>query len=199
MSMCTAGARKNTEKQLKQVLHYSNLSNDDVHRGNAALHRHLHGLGTHVSLNIANKIFQRKTYPVKQEFLDLLRKYYNSDAQSLDFSKASEAAKTMNDWVAGQTNNKIQNLVPEALFNSPFTKLVLVNAIYFRGNWEMKFNKDATRPESFQLSDKSKKNVQMMGITGKKYAHTELEGLKAAACTLPYTGNHFINDDSTTK
>ena len=191
MSMCTAGARKNTEKQLKQVLHYSNLSNDDVHNGNAALHQHLHGLGTHVSLNAANRIFQRLNYQVNKDYADLLSRFYSSGTQAVDFGNPSQASRTINDWVAGQTNNKIQNLVPETVI-TPLTQLILVNAIYFRGDWDLKFDKKMTEEQPFVLEDKSQRNVQMMGLGGKKFGFLhEPEGLKADVCKLPYAGKQL--------
>jgi serpin B len=61
-----------------------------------------------------------------------LKKFYKSDAQGLDFSNSAASAKVINDWVATQTNNKIQNLVPETVITD-LTKLILVNAIYFKG------------------------------------------------------------------
>jgi serpin B len=191
MSMCAAGAKNNTEKQLKQVLNYAHLSNDDVHNGNLLLQQHLNSLGDNVSLNVANKIFQRNTYNVRQEFLDLLKKFYNGDVQGLDFSKASESAKTINNWVEAQTNKKIQNLVPESAI-SELTQLILVNAIYFRGNWEIKFNKNMTQTESFYMQDRTEKNVEMMGLAGKKFNFLyEPAGLKASACRLPYACNQI--------
>jgi serpin B len=130
--MCQAGSRKNTELQLKKVLNFKNLSNDEIHKANLELHDHLNSLGDQISLNIANKIFQRNSYKIHKEFIDLLKKFYKSDAQGLDFSNSAASAKVINDWVATQTNNKIQNLVPETVITD-LTKLILVNAIYFKG------------------------------------------------------------------
>ena len=132
LSMCQAGSRKNTELQLKKVLNFKNLSNDEIHKANFELHNHLNSLGDQISLNIANKIFQRNSYKIHKEFIDLLKKFYKSDAQGLDFSNPAASAKVINDWVATQTNNKIQNLVPETVITD-LTKLILVNAIYFKG------------------------------------------------------------------
>ena len=130
--MCQAGARKNTELQLKKVLNYGSLSNDQIHQANSDLQNHLNNLGGEISLNIANKIFQRNSYKIHEEFIDLLKKFYNSDAQALDFSNREASSKVINDWVAAQTNGKIQNLVPESVITD-LTKLILVNAIYFKG------------------------------------------------------------------
>ena len=191
MSMCTAGARNNTEKQLKQVLKFGNVSNDAWLKSNLELQQHLQNLNANVALNVANKIYQRNSYEIKQEFLDLLRKFFKSDAQGLDFSKPSAAAKVINDWVAEQTKNKILNLVPESVITN-LTQLILVNAIYFKGNWELKFNKEHTKPETFYLSDKSETKVQMMAIIGKKFAYChEPSGIKASSCTLPYAGGEI--------
>jgi serine protease inhibitor len=132
LSICKAGSRKNTELQLKKVLSYKNLSNDEIHKANLELHNHLNSLSDQISLNIGNKIFQRNSFKINKEFIDLLKKFYNSDAQGLDFSNPAASAKVINDWVATQTNNKIQNLVPETVITD-LTKLILVNAIYFKG------------------------------------------------------------------
>ena len=132
LSMCLAGARDNTELQLKKVLNYGSLSNDQIHQANSDLQNHLNNLGGEISLNIANKIFQRNSYKIHEEFIDLLKKFYNSDAQALDFSNREASLKVINDWVAAQTNGKIQNLVPESVITD-LTKLILVNAIYFKG------------------------------------------------------------------
>lgn len=188
MSLCLAGARNNTEVQLKKLFNFTNLSNEQIHKMNQELHKDLKSLGGSVSLNIANKIYQSNSNKVKQEYLDILKTYYETTSQGLDFSNASASAKIINDWVSGQTNNKIQNLVPETSIDK-LTKLILVNAVYFKGNWEISFDKNQTFDDLFISSDKAEKMVKMMNLNGKhfNYVH-EPNNLKLSALTIPYSG-----------
>jgi serine protease inhibitor len=188
MSLCLAGARNNTEAQLKKLFNFTNLSNEQIHKINLELYKDLKSLGGNVSLNIANKIYQSNSYKVKQEYLDILKKYYETSSQGLDFSNAKASAKIINDWVSSQTNNKIQNLVPEASIDK-LTKLILVNAIYFKGNWEISFAKNQTFDDLFISSDKSEKMVKMMNLNGKHFNYVnEPKNLKLSALTIPYSG-----------
>ena len=188
MSLCLAGARNNTEAQLKKLFNFTNLSNEQIHKINLELYKDLKSLGGNVSLNIANKIYQSNSYKVKQEYLDILKTYYETTSQGLDFSNALASAKIINDWVSSQTNNKIQNLVPEASIDK-LTKLILVNAIYFKGNWEISFDKNQTFDDLFILSDKSEKMVKMMNLNGKHFNYVyEPNNLKLSALTIPYSG-----------
>ena len=69
----------------------------------------------------------------------------------MDFGQAVQSAAAINQWVKEQTNNKIQNLIgPESI--SSMTKLILVNAIYFKGDWEVKFDKSKTSKGDFHVS-----------------------------------------------
>ena len=188
MSMCLAGARNNTENQLKKLFNLTNSSNEEIHKMNLEVHKYLKGSDGNVSLNIANKIYQSNSYKVKKEFLDTLKTFYETTSEGLDFSNAVTSAKTINDWVSGQTNKKIQNLVPESAIDK-LTKLILVNAIYFKGNWEISFDKKQTFSDQFILSDQSEKTIQMMSLNGKHWNYVnEPENLKLSALTLPYSG-----------
>lgn len=190
LSMCFAGARKNTEQQLKKVLHYLNLSNEDVHKGNALLMKKL-GQLPGVTLNVANKLYPNVGFKVEKDFIEILGKHYNSEIQQVDYTKAAEAAKTINDWVALQTKDKIKDLVPESVIND-LVRLILVNAIYFKGNWLNKFNKEKTRKEPFHLQDGTSKEVDMMVMLDKKFRLLiSPENLKASVCRFPYEGNNL--------
>ena len=190
LSMCYAGARKNTEQQLKKVLHFLRLSNEDVHKGNALLMQKL-GQLPGVTLNVANKIYPNVGFQVEKDFIELLGKHYNSEIQQVDYTKAAAAAKTINDWVAVQTKDKIKDLVPDSAIND-LVRLILVNAIYFKGNWLNKFNKEKTRKEPFHLQDGTTKEVDMMVMLDKKFKLLiSPENLKASVCRFPYEGNNL--------
>jgi len=146
-------------------------------------------LSKDVALNTANKIFPNKGFEVKKPFNDTLQKYFGVTSQQLEFAKSDESAKTINDWVAAQTKNKIQNLVP-ASYLSSMTRLVLVNAIYFKGNWKNQFDKAETYKEDFHLCDGSKKKVDMMKLITKKFKlRVNPNGIRVAMCEFPYVGD----------
>ncbi|NXS03654.1 SPB6 protein, partial [Oxylabes madagascariensis] len=85
-------------------------------------------------------------------FIESSQKSYHAGLEQMDFLHACEdSRKQINGWVEERTEGKIQNLLAEGILNS-LTRLVLVNAIYFKGNWEEQFNKERTRERPFQIS-----------------------------------------------
>ena len=186
--MCFAGAKKNTEQELKKVLQYLNVTNEEVHALNAQLIEHLNGLNGNVSLETANKIYPHKDFSIREDFLSLVRKHYKSDVQLLDYTKAKESAGIINNWVSEKTKQKITNLIQENHINNS-VRLILVNAIYFKGNWLHKFDPAKTHKELFHLADGTTKEVDMMALTNKKFnLQINPASLKAMVCEFPYNG-----------
>jgi len=169
MSMCYFGAKNETAQQLKEVLDLSNLSETEILDLN---HKYLsnikENLGKDVDISTANKIYPMG--PVEKEFLDIVTKQFNSDVQPLDYSNPAEATKTINQWVSEQTRNKINNLIPLGVL-SVLTKMVLVNAIYFKGNWINKFKPEMTIKKDFHDIDGKTSLVDMMHLSGKKFLY----------------------------
>lgn len=187
--MCYAGARNETAKQLKDLLHVSNLSDEQIMELN---HKYLsninQNLGSDVIINTANKIYPNVGFEIKKDFLDLIAKHFHSDVQQVNYSKPAESANTINQWVAEKTKDKIKNLIsPDAL--NDLTRMVLVNAIYFKGNWLNKFNSNHTEKKDFHAIDGKTAPVDMMHMSGKKYLFIwHPGGLAADSCTFPYVG-----------
>ena len=135
---------------------------------------------------MSNRLFLSNSYQVKPEFTNLLASSYHSAADLVNFGEAVQAAKAINDWVENNTEGKIKNLVSEGDIN-PLVKLVLVNAIYFKGQWAYKFNKEKTVKMPFHLADGSKHDVDMMVLLDKKFRlQINPAGLKAMVCEFPY-------------
>ena len=186
--MCLVGARHETAAQLKELLCLSDLSDAEVLDLNREFNLKLDKLGDHVSLNVANRIFQKQGYNLLQEFTTHLQKHFKSDAESLNFSNPEESAKCINNWVTTQTRSKITDLISPSLIND-LTRLILVNAIYFKGNWCHKFDKNLTYKEDFILKDGTTQQVDMMKLTSKKFMFKiNPGGLKALTCQFPYEG-----------
>lgn len=142
-----------------------------------------------VELNVANRIYPKTGFTLNKDYTSLLTQYYKSDIQALDFSNKTQSVKIINEWVEAQTKNKIKNLLTLDAINDA-TKLILVNAIYFKGSWAKQFQKESTYPDEFQLSNGSKAKVDMMVLNGNqfKYSVNPVPNLDAAVCELPYIG-----------
>ncbi|CAF0726935.1 unnamed protein product [Brachionus calyciflorus] len=188
LAMCHAGAKTETAEQLKSLLSFSNLSNDEILSLNSSLISNVNSnLGENVTIKTANKIYPKQGYEVLSDYLNSVRKNFHADVQSLNFSDASGSAKVINDWVSSQTNDKIQDLISPSVLND-LTRLVLVNAIYFKGNWDLKFDSNLTTKEDFNLADGSVQKVDMMK-SNKKFRYIyKPGGIDADICELPYEG-----------
>jgi serpin B len=188
-AMLTAGAAGNTEEQLLSAFHFPP---DTYHADIAALNENLANRpapnedeGDRLELNIANSLWAQEGFPFRQDYFDLLEAYYNGGLRYVDYMSApDDSRETINTWVEDQTNDKIQDLLPEGSI-SPATRLVLVNAIYFNATWLNPFIKAATQDGTFNLLDGSTVSVPMM---------FQQEGLLVAlneeysAVSLPYVG-----------
>lgn len=163
LAMTYAGAKGETADQMASVLHF-NLPADKLHPAQAALLNYLNSLGNQgdVQLSVANRLWRQQGYKFLDSFTKLLRKDYGAGLEQLDFADSEAARKTINDWVSESTAGKVEDLIPSGVLNS-LTRLVLTNAVYFKGDWEHAFRESATRPSDFHLSSADKiDNVPLM-------------------------------------
>ncbi len=114
-------------------------------------------------LHVANALWVEKTCPFQPSYLDTIRKFYGTGgAFPLDFTRNSEPARQkINAWAEEQTGNRIKDLLPEGSVNS-LTRLVLTNAVYFKGEWAKVFDKRATKEDDFLLAGGTKARTPMM-------------------------------------
>ncbi|XP_049756224.1 plasminogen activator inhibitor 2 [Elephas maximus indicus] len=139
-------------------------------------------------LESINQVFGEKSTRFNEEYIKLSKKYYSTEPQAVDFlERADEARKKINSWVKAQTNGKIPNLLPEGSVDRE-TRMVLVNAVYFKGKWRTPFQKKLNGLHPFRVSLTEHKPVQMM------YLHEKLnigyiEHLKTQILELPYAGD----------
>uniref|UniRef100_A0ABI7X9V4 Serpin domain-containing protein n=2 Tax=Felis catus TaxID=9685 RepID=A0ABI7X9V4_FELCA len=124
----------------------------------------------------------------KKKYLDYVEKYYHASLEPVDFvNAADESRKKINSWVESQTKEKIKDLFPDGSLDS-FTKLALVNTVYFKGQWDREFKKENTKEEEFWLNKSASKCVPMMTQTC-TYSFTFLEDLQAKILGIPYRNN----------
>lgn len=191
LAMTYAGARGETESQMAQTLHF--LPQNKLHAALNALDLELAQRGatgshdaTPLQLNIANAVWAEQTFPFLQSYLDVLAENYGAGVQLADFINQYEAVrKEINGWVSNETNDKIQDLLPEGVLK-PSTRMVLVNAIYFKADWMTPFDANNTHDAPFHLLDGSDVQVEMMSesLSGVPYA----QGDGYQAVRLPYQG-----------
>lgn len=184
------GARGETAKQMADVFHIS-LEGEELHSAFAELQNKLNLIQQQkkVELSIANSLWPADKHPFLPEYLALARKYYQTDITPVDYARAPEAARQkINAWVEQKTKNKIQEIIPKTQppLLLPLTRLVLVNAIYFKGEWVTKFTKSATTENPFYIYKDKEIEVPMMHQKS-DFNYGEDEMLQVLE--LPYAGN----------
>jgi serpin B len=187
LAMTYAGAAGNTATQMAKVMHYD-LKTQQLHPAFADLTDSLNARGKAGSfkLAVANRLWGQQDYAFLQNFLELNRLYYGAGFERVDFVGQTEAARlTINKWVEAQTMEKIKDLLlPGDIDN--MTKMVLTNAIYFKGDWARTFDEKATRDGPFEVSAEKKVTVPMMRQSATlPYAHPD--GLDVVE--MPYKGD----------
>lgn len=141
-----------------------------------------------ISVNIANRLFADDAFDVDQNFKNNLKKFYRSDLELLDFSKPAESADYVNNWISNQTNKMIKNVLKPSDIN-PRLRLMLVNALHFKGSWVRSFDADLTTKENFTLSNGKLIEVSMMHQTAHfSYFHDKTR--QSQWINLPYKGNN---------
>lgn len=141
-----------------------------------------------VILYMANKVYIKDTYTLKESFKSTITNSFYSEIEPIDFVKGSEAAQTINTWVENKTNDKIKDLVKPGDFDKE-SRLVMVNAIYFKGKWKYPFKVEATTSEKFYLNENDTVDVQMMHIK-EKFCLKYDQDLNAQVLQLPYTNEN---------
>ena len=186
--MCYFGAENETASQLKKLLSLEDLNDEQILELNKTYISSLNNLGNGIALNTANKIYHQSGYSFKKVFIDSLEKYFFSEVHELNFSQNEESAKAINEWVSEKTVNKINDLVDPSLLSGD-TKLVLINAIYFKGSWLNKFDSSETYEDDFHLDDVTTQKCEMMKLLDKKFIFKMNPGnLEANSCEFPYAG-----------
>ncbi|GBP43705.1 Alaserpin [Eumeta japonica] len=170
-----------------ELLNAMGLQNDNVTRDAVPAMFSLVKSVKGVDLKLASKMYVALNSQLRQQFETDTRQLFDSEIQKVDFAKQQETANAINTWVEEKTNQHIKDLVDADSIDET-SRAVLVNAIYFKGSWKNKFNKDYTSEQDFHVSKDKTIKVQMMYRHGDfKYAYsTELD---AELVEIPYEGD----------
>jgi len=185
LAMVYGGARGETAEQMNQTLHFG--GQDATHPAFSHLREKLNGIQEKgaVQLSVANSLWPQVDYKFLPDYLALTKEFYGSEIVPVDYKTDTEGARQkINTGVEDKTNARIKDLIAQGMLD-PLTRLVLANAIYFKGNWASQFKPEATRPALFKLADGKTVEVPMMSQTADfQLARTQ----NFQALELPYEG-----------
>lgn len=164
LAMTRAGAKGDTAAEMDKALHFT-LPPDRQDAAFAALLHTVNAAAHGCRLSTANALWGQQDAGFTPDFLKRTRDYYGAGLQKVDFKTAPELARLrINAWVERQTNFKIKDLVPEGMLSAD-SRLVLTNAIYFKGDWASRFQKKDTEDGSFHLSAQQDVKAPLMHQT----------------------------------
>lgn len=176
LTMTYEGANGTTAEEMQTVLHVPEDAN--VRRPNfARLYNAINEQEKEYALSTANALWAQRDFMFLKEYTYTIEKYYGGKVTNCDFIGAPEQAReTINTWVADNTNQKIKDLIPRGVINDA-TRLVLTNAIYFKGTWALQFDENETYEKDFHTSAGNTVKVPMMRLvdsdTSFKYVETD--------------------------
>jgi len=216
LAMTYAGAKGETAEQMGRTLHFTTvqkgpirattiepdgergrliLSKDDLIMSIPDLHENFgrligklntQGQKGDYQLSVANALWAHKDYQFLDSFIDLNKQHYKAGLENLDFIKETEKSRqTINQWVEDKTNEKIKDLIPEGALDA-MTRLVLTNAIYFKGDWALKFDPAATKDTPFHISADKTVTAPLM-YQKEKFKYGQMDALQILE--LPYKGD----------
>jgi len=180
LTMALNGAESTTKEALMKGLRYDGIAIEELNEGYAYLVDRTTNIDEKVDIEIANSIWIRNGFNVKQNFIDINKNFLNAEVESLDFSDLS-AAQTINSWIARKTRNLIPKVIEPPIAED--VMMYLINAIYFKGEWTDAFKTKNTFEADFYAYDKNADKVSMMQRKGKiEYCITD----DYQAVRLPY-------------
>jgi serpin B len=186
LAITAEGARGKTRDEIVTVFHFP--VNETARRsGFAGIGAGINNGSTAYTLRTANALWAEKTCPFLPSYTGTARQYYSANVTNLDFIGAPEASRaTINQWVGEKTDDKIRNLLPAGSIDS-LTRLVITNAIYFKGTWERQFDANDTVDADFRTASGTAVKVRMMQDTGDEAMYRYAETNNVQYIELPYT------------
>ena len=181
LQMTSVGAGGETRAEMQRTLKTADLPADALYAAVKSLNQQFDGRKD-VTLNLANGLWYEEGFHLKPAFADTNRKFFQAGLASVDFG-TPESAAIINQWADQQTKGKVKDVV-EFPF-PPLTRLILANAIYFKGSWVTAFKKELTRPQEFYLAGGQTVQAPMMVQDG-RFIYQETPDFQAVK--LPYKG-----------
>ena len=188
LSMLANGAEEETYEEIVNALGWGGYTTEDIN----SLYRNLTGglqkVDDKITLEIANSVWTQKDFPVKESFSSVLKDNYKAEAFNVNFSDASTLGQ-INGWCSDKTHGMIPKMLDEI---SPYTRLMLINALYFKGSWTFEFNKKKSGNGTFHGEGKKGK----MRFMNDRRTCLGLYSDTFKICEIPYASGLFTLDVS---
>ena len=184
LQMVANGAASETKEEMQRVLKTTGLPADLLNAACKDLNQSLNSQ-TNVILDLANAIWYQEGVRLKSGFVSDNKNFFAAKLAGVDFGK-SESAQAINDWADTSTRGKIKQVVKWPF--DPALRLILANAIYFKGKWAEPFDKNQTKPRAFHLANGAAKQTPMMW-QHKRFNYRQGDSFQAVR--LPYAGWHL--------
>ena len=183
-TMCYEGAAGETAAQIGKVFYFP-ADIKEMRNGYLEMQTEINRKNTGYELSSANSIWPQTGYGFLKRYTDTVKKYYGGNAEEVDYAgNRQDAISRINKWTAINTKDKITTIVDEDSVNE-LTRMVLVNAVYFKGSWLEKFDKERTMPMDFYTPGRGTVKTDMMN-TKREFNYGEFDGIKVLE--LPYAG-----------
>lgn len=179
LAMTYNGATGETKQQMARALKFDGMNHEQLNQAGTALMAALKSADPQIEFAIANSLWGRQGVKFNEAFLARNRQFFKAEIATLNFADPS-AKNTINNWVSQNTQGKIPAIIDQI---DAQKVLFLINAIYFKGQWQKKFDKALTENQPFHLLGGKEKSVPMMSQSG-KYLYQR--GDKFQAVSLPY-------------
>ncbi|MGA1873485.1 MAG: serpin family protein [Thermoplasmatota archaeon] len=189
LSMTYEGARGVTAEEMQDVLHLP-VNETERRSSFARVQNEINDMDGTCEINTANAIWPQYDYHFLEEYIDIIETYYASKVENLDFKTDPEGSREIiNEWVEDRTNDRIKDLLAQGSID-PLTRMVLTNAIYFKGDWLSQFDPADTRDKTFYVNGNEEHSVPTMTFDGEVelnyYEDDDLQALE-----LPYSGEEL--------
>lgn len=188
--MTYEGARGQTADEMRSVFYFP--EDENLRRSEyASLFSEINKGNKEYELTSANALWAERNYRFLENYLGNVETYYGGKATNLDFVNNSEGSRVrINDWVEDQTKSRIKDLIPSGAINGS-TRLVLTNAVYFKGEWIKTFNEDETKEEDFRTNENETVKVQMMRRLDEEATFGYMENDYLQILEMPYSGDEL--------
>ncbi|KAH3790629.1 hypothetical protein DPMN_168834 [Dreissena polymorpha] len=191
MTMIQTGARNETRNQMISTLQFQSNDQQSILADAEQLFKVLNTGSDHVTLRSANRLYPNSDKSILEDYIKAVVKHFASDVKYVDFTSNPEGSRQeINKWVEEVTNEKIKNLLPNGSIDAS-TKMVVANAIYFKGNWATQFEPKSTTQTDFHTFDGKSLKIEMMKREMEKVRYGENTLLDCKVLHLPYIGDEM--------
>ncbi|XP_036902497.1 serpin I2 [Sturnira hondurensis] len=191
LGMVQLGAKGKAQQQIRQTLKFQETSTGEEFSMLKSFFSAVSEKKQEFTFNLANALYLQEGFTVKEQYLHGNKKFFQSAIKVVNFQDAKACAETISAWVESKTDGKIKDMFSGKEFG-PLTRLVLVNAIYFKGDWKQKFRKEDTQLMNFTKKDGAAVQVPMMkALLRRKYGYFSESSMNYQVLELPYKGDEF--------